>query len=186
MSETTAMLEIRRSDFTDAVKPLLKIARPRKGEEAVLSFDGSFLVIELGGGGVGVPAKGIWPGQARVVGEFVTSLMKAPPVGNPIVFKIMDGRIFAGSASIGCAWQAAEAKKIELPVNATPLNFLRISETYTDEEIRDAGLHKLIKLAREGRDEKVARAAHHLASLGITADDLREFIRKRVLGEKAR
>jgi hypothetical protein len=60
----------------------------------------------------------------------------------------------------------------------------RIAESYNDSEIAAAGLLKEIRLARNSRDEKIRLASKHLAILGVTADDLRVWIRAWVLGAK--
>ena len=181
MANTSALVEILPADFIAAVRPLAKLTRIRAGEEAVLSFDGTHLVVEFGGGGNGIPAKGLWPGEARISGKFMMSLIKVPPAGNPIVLKVVDDRFYCGTASTECQWQAKTAKQLTLPVNATLIDCLRISETYSDAEINAAGLSKLIRIAKEGRDARMNRAAEHMKDFGVTEADLHEFIRRRAL-----
>lgn len=174
--QAVAMLTMERSDILKSLKPLSKISVTRKDDEAVLSFDGNSLIIESGGFGVGIPAKGFWAGQARVPGKFVVSLVRILPMGNMVVFKIVDGWLRVGTISVGCTWQDAGTQGIDLPVNAELSDFLRIADHYSEEQIAAAGLTKLVNRAIAAREEKIQQAAKLLCKFGVTDAELREIV----------
>ena len=174
--ETPAILEIDPQELAKAVAPLPRIGVLRVGEEAVLSFDGNHFLIEIGGMGLGVPAFGLWRGQARVAGKFVRALAEAPPADDPVVFKIKAGRLHVGEVSVECVWQAPGAKTIDLPVTAGLAEFLHVADNYSEEEIASSGLAGVVQQARAAREERIRDALESLVGLGVTDAQIQDFV----------
>ena len=156
---TPAHLTIARVELNEAFRLLKKLCKPRPDEEAVLSYDGGCLHIELGGMTVTPGATGTWPGQVRIPGSYLMALAKLPPTGDPLLLKVENGRIHFGSSSVGCTSQDAWTRVIELPMNATTAQILSLRFEYSLEEIEAAGYAKVVSETEE-RAGHEGRAGH--------------------------
>ena len=121
-------------------------------------------------------AHGAWPGQIRIPAQFVMMLAKAPPSGDPVQFSVQEGRLHVGSSSVACKIQPAQAKSIELPMNASLLEVLALQFTHTAEEIETAGYSKAVSDARSVAESRIAKASEHLKGLMVEPEELREFV----------
>ena len=108
----TPTLEVAKHELDDAWRRVAILARDvRKrtldASEAVLSFRDGRLEIHVSGNfrAVSVPARGMWPGQARVPGQFIVGVAKVPPAGDPVTFRVVGDRLHVQSISVGCQWQ---------------------------------------------------------------------------------
>lgn len=72
-----------------------------------------------------VPATGTWPGQASVAASFFAAPHMFPGEG-PVQLRVEDGRLYLGSASMTCVWEAGEVLLIPVPVDATFEDLLRV------------------------------------------------------------
>ena len=169
-------LTIARAELNEAFRLLKKLCKPRPDEEAVLSYDGGCLLIELGGMTVTPSATGTSAGQVRIPGSYLMGLVKMPPAGDPLVVKVENGRIHFGSSSVGCISQDAWSRVIELPMNATPAQILSLRFEYSHEEIETSGYAKVVSETEERVARKIAKAALELEGLQISADAIREFV----------
>jgi hypothetical protein len=169
-------LTIQRAEMLAAFKTLRKLCRPSPSEEAVLSYDGACLHIELGGMAMTPAATGTWNGQARVPGSFILGLAKLPPSGDPVHIRVEQGRLHVGSTSVGCVWQAAWSKQIELPVNPSTTDLLTLRFNYTDGEIAASGLKQVLSEAEARLSGKLELAVQHLTEYDVTIQDMRGFL----------
>ena len=140
----SAHLTITQKDAKEAFRILRRTCKPKKGEEAVLSYDGACLHIECAGVTVALGAVGQWNGQARVLGTLLMSVVKHPPPGYPLVLSIA-ASLTINNMTIPCAWQQAWSKKIELPVNYTLEDIAVLGDRYTEQEIIESGLGEIYK-----------------------------------------
>jgi len=169
-------LTISRAELNEAFRLLKKLCKPRPDEEAVLSYDGGCLHVELGGMTVTPGATGTWAGQVRIPGSYLMGLVKLPPAGDPLVVKVESGRLHFGSSSIGCASQDAWTRVIELPMNPTTAQILSLQFDFSPEEIEASGYAKVVRETEERVARKIAKAALELEGLHISAHAIREFV----------
>ena len=172
----TASLFIPRSELMQSLGMIRKLCKPKRGEEAVLSFDGQCLHIELGGMGVTPAARGDWKGQARVGATFILGLAKAPPAGDVIEFRVEDGDLRIGTTILPCKWQPAWSRSIELPENPTDDQILALPLQHEMSEIISSGYENLLKDAEERRDEAVSKALKFIARFGVTHEELENLV----------
>ena len=175
MSEQ-AILHVNRITLLQGLKSWIKSVKPLKMEQAVLSFDGSLLYVDMSGVSIKAPAQGSWNGQVRVTTGLLVSIAKIPPPDDPITFRVEDGRIFVGNSSCPCEWQASWQSLIQLPLDAdTPL-LLALKLRYTADQIRASGLKAVVDKAEEKCNRNVNTAIKVLAKYGVKPADLRALV----------
>jgi hypothetical protein len=176
MRSETFELSVPRPGLDEAFRLVRKLCKPKRGEEAVLSFDGACLHIECAGMTVTPGAQGVWSGQVRIPADFLLLLAKLPPSGDPLPFSVKDARLHVGSLSVGCTIQAAWSKAIELPMNATSGQILALHFAHTPEEIEAAGYSKTVEDAKSRADAQIEKAAQQLHGLLVEPEELRNFV----------
>lgn len=142
-----AHLTITQKDAKEAFRILRRLCKPKKGEEAVLSYDGACLHIECAGVTVAPGAVGEWNYQVRVYGHSLMGLVKMPPSADPLEFTSDGANLTVSGVSISCACQQPWTKKIELPVNYTLEDVYALGQQYSEQEIIESGLGELYKRA---------------------------------------
>jgi hypothetical protein len=172
MSKASAHLELGRAELEKALKLLAKTTAKRKGEEAVLSFDGDCLHIEIGGGSVTVPARGWCDRQIRLSGRPLLNLPKVMPAGDPIIFEVKDDNLWIQRFAVKCTVQDAWSKTIDLPVNVTGREAAEVLAGEDAEDVIASGLRKLAI----SRTSDIERAAALLARYGLDENDIRRLI----------
>ena len=177
MSES-AILHIDRTSLLHELKSWFKIARPKKTEQVLLSFDGELLHMDMSRARVKVPAHGSWAGQVRVAVLFLVSIVKFPPSGDPIILRVEDGRLLVGTTSYPCEWQATAKSLIQLPIDVNTPLLLALKLRYTADQIRTSGLKAVVDEAEEKCNRNVNTAMKALAKYGIKPADLRALIDK--------
>lgn len=145
-TEAIPRLLIKLADAKEPFRVLKRLCKPKKGEEAILSYDGACLHIECSGVTVAIGASGDWKGQARVLGSSIMSVIKHPPSGDPLVLSINDG-LSINSITLPCVWQAAWRKVIDLPMNYTLEDVAALGDRYTEQDIVASGLGEVYKRA---------------------------------------
>jgi len=175
MNSGKSELSVPRPGLEKAFRLLRKLCRPKRGEEAVLSFDGACLHIDCAGMTVAPAADGIWPSQIRIPADFLMALARIPPSGDPVRFSVKDGRLHVGSCSIACILQAAWTKSIELPMTPSLAQIVALQFTHTAEEIATAGYSKLVDDAESAAESRIAKAAKQLEDLMVEPEELRKF-----------
>ena len=142
-------LQTRTADFGKALRKLGRALPKRRREEAILSFDGQMLHIELGGGTITVDAEGSCDAQVRVSGAALLHFPRVLPRTPMLCLHAVDHRLWLGPCSIPCAIQPAWSKLIDLPAGMTTEQALRalIEEDYDD--IVASGLVPFIEANRK-------------------------------------
>jgi hypothetical protein len=155
-------------------------ARSRKSGELVLSFAGGLLAIEGPGAGLEVAATGTWPGRARVSASITKMMATAPPDGDPLMLGYSEGRlVLAGSTTLRfkAAWEDISPARLEIPIDATDRDLLRVADSQTSAELTSAGLTGLVCTA-EQRFQKVVDLTHApLAKYGVARSRLEVALR---------
>ena len=165
-------LDVNRSDLSDALKRLAKTVAKRVGEEAVLSFDGANLHIDIGGGCMTVPAQGAVDCQVRVSGKTLLNLAKVLPSGDPVHIVATKDQLRIQNCSLRCKMQDAWSKIIDLPVN---LSGKEAAEYLANQSPADLEVSGLIKVAG-GMAAAIQEAARLLAPYGIRETDIETLI----------
>ena len=62
-SAPTAELLVQRAELAEALKTIRRVGDLKKAGEAIISFDGEMVRIQLGGASVAATASGDWPAQ---------------------------------------------------------------------------------------------------------------------------
>jgi hypothetical protein len=93
-------LLLKRNDFIEAGRLLIKLGKPKKGEEALLFHEDGCLMIDMGGMSVGATAQGSWPSGGRTAAGFIFSLFRVPPEGEQIVVSFDGDRLHVNNSSM--------------------------------------------------------------------------------------
>jgi hypothetical protein len=165
-------LELPKNDFVSSLELLQKTATRFDLDEAVMSFDGACLHIELGGATVLVPAKGSLDGQFRMRAEALFLWIEAPPAGDPIVFDFDGDEMKFGRCSTRVHRQPAWSKTIELPINATLLDVLALPGKYSREQLEQAGLWQSVVQATDKLWTAFEKSEEDFTELGLKPGDL--------------
>jgi len=135
----------------------------------MISFEGTDLHFVMQGMKTMIAGQGYWPGTARVSAKYSIPLIKLPPEEEPVTLRVKDGKLRIGTYSISCRWQTTVFVPIDLPLDAPPIETLRLRFKYPLDDLAGAGLlPKLGDLEQEAR-KKIKKAAGLLTSYGISA-----------------
>jgi hypothetical protein len=173
MEKHKFQIEVKRAALADALKRLAKTVAKRAGEEAVLSFDGANLHIDLGGGCMTVPAEGNFDCQVRVSGKTILNLAQVLPSGDPIHIVAMNNQLQIENCVIRCKIQDAWSKIVDLPVNLSAkesVNFL------ADQSSIDLEISGLTALAG-GLPAAIQESVRLLPPYRLTATDIETMIK---------
>jgi hypothetical protein len=133
-------LELVRAELEKALKLLSKTAAKRKGEDAVLSFDGANLHLDVGGVSIAVPAKGRCDCQIRISGKSLLQLAAVLPSGVKTTVKLNGGKLYINQFSMSCIVQPVWSKVIDLPINITNKQAVEKLQKMDAVDIRESGL----------------------------------------------
>ncbi len=178
MLDPTTRLSVARAPLLQALRALKNAAATRSGEEAILSYNGTDLLIELGGGAVAVPAMGVCNLQIRVPGIMLLNLGGVMPADDPLHIVLDDHtHLLIAGIRLTCQAQPVGSKVVDLPVNAEKDDILQALSDFTPLQIEQSGLTKVH--ARAVALQRIADAARLLMPLGITEQDLLDLVEKR-------
>lgn len=175
MTERQAVT-VSRESFLAAVRPLRKFVKRKDPGEAIISMEGEDLSIAAMGVATAMPAAGEWAGEVRVPARFVLMLAVAPPEGDPLTVEVRDGRFRIGSLSIACELSDSWKSEIPLPIDATPVQILRLRLQYSPHRIEKAGLSKRVAAEEEKAMSMINKAWKELQPLGVTPEDLKRLV----------
>jgi hypothetical protein len=140
MKKQKFQIEVKRAALADALKRLAKTVAKRAGEEAVLSFDGANLHIDLGGGCMTVPAQGDFDCQVRVSGKTMLNLAQLLPSGDPIHIVAVNDQLQIQNCVIRCKIQDAWSKIVDLPVNLSAKDAVQFLADQSSTDLEASGL----------------------------------------------
>lgn len=171
-----ARLEVERAVLVEELKRMAKVLGRGPGGEAVLMYRDEKFLMRIGGAEFAIPAKGRWPGEARVASSWIRALTKFPPVQDPVIIQVRGGRLQLAGSSFPCRWQAPGAARIEVPLGMGLLELVRLGFAHPVEELEKSGIASAVAEARAELDKRIKAAARQLAPLGVTATDLRLLV----------
>ncbi len=160
------------ADFKSALK-ILKVAITKNNDgELLITFDGSCLFFVTQGAETSISGQGYWPGTARVAAKYIIPLIKIPPENDPLTLRIIDGKLKIETYTIVCKWQDTSPVPIDVPMDARPIDILRLRFKYSLDDLTEAGLvTKIGELEKDVR-KKIKKSAAMLNPYGITENDL--------------
>lgn len=180
MSTPSWRLSVNRPEFAKALKLVGRAGKDVRSGEAILTFDGGRLIIDLSGNVAQVAATGDWPNEVRLPGGTLERLAKSLPEDNPLDLKVEGERLLAARFSIPCEWRTLSQPGPTpvpdlIPPNADPFQILMIRSRCSEEEIDAAGATGLIAEAERRIDATCQAAARLLQSYGVTPAHLRRL-----------
>lgn len=172
MKNQRFQIEVARAALADALKRLAKTVAKRAGEEAVLSFDGANLHIDLGGGCMTVPAQGDFDCQVRVSGKTLLNLAQVLPSGDPIRIEAINDHLHIQNCVIRCKIQDAWSKIVDLPINLSSKEAVEFLADQSSVDLEVSGL----TLVAGGLPAAIQEAVRLLAPYGVVAADIERLI----------
>ena len=171
-------LEVNRSEFAEALTLLTrKAAGQLSGQRAVLRFADGELCIALGDRSTGAGARGDWPGSAALHPNGLRGLLKALPDGPVVTLVDEDGWVRIGSTSVGSVWTGPGTVQIEIPLNPTTGDLLRLNATHGPAAVEAAGLRGPIEDAMAEFDAVLEKVSALVGPLGISRDDVEGWMK---------
>jgi hypothetical protein len=153
-------------------------------QKAVIGFDGRFFSIKASNRAIVAHAEGTWPGLAYVRSNAIIALALAPPDAEPLRICCDGKRITFGTYAIFCAWQPISSTLLSLP--ATPDWVEALSRGYRSSSARNRTCEptqgKITTKSEQQLARLVAQAVKALYELGITEQDIRSLLDKRLRG----
>lgn len=179
MSEPT--LKVTGSELVEAARFLRKTAKASEGSELVLSFETDTLTLEVLGTSYQVGASGDWPGTCRVPKRLLDVLVRQS--GGDVTLQVLAGeRLHIGEVSVDCIWSSATKPDIEMPLNPSLLEILRVAADHSPSELAAAGLLELVIEADGKMKDRIARATEILRPFGDSSAVLRAWVEAQVAG----
>lgn len=176
-----ARLEVPRTQFVEELKRVKRVLKRKNPGQAILSFADGHLVLTLGGAQIQLPATGRWPGEARASASWLIPLATVPPVQDPVIFQVKNGRLYVATLSVECQWQRHDSAVLELPLNATLVDTLRLALEHDGMTVDRSGLTGPMLDARRAAAACIDGAMEHLAALGVDRKALEALVAQSVL-----
>lgn len=151
--------------------------------DALVSLEGEALRIDLGGMTQKVPAAGEWPGEARIPGGFLLQMVPRTFPGDIVAIHAEENHLAMSSgpwnASAPATWEVSARPDDSLPLAPTMIDKIRFSLRHSPKELERMGVTRIVESALADADRLLLRAAAGLVELGITADDLRDLLKRK-------
>src|SRR5882672_1281203 len=187
MTESTALarsLIVPRDELTRAAKRLKRaVTQGRlRSSHLVIRYESGHAMLEIPGGAEGVVASGYWPGLVRAPSTILLLLAKGEPSGDPVELAWRDGYLYvlAGGVKIRFKtnWEDISPPRIEVALDATDRDYLRLARTYALAQITSSGLDKLVAAAELRFQAAVDRAHVAVKKYGMSRADLESALRE--------
>ncbi|MGE5488418.1 MAG: hypothetical protein ACM3ZB_11445 [bacterium] len=176
-------LQVNRSELARALRTVGRTGRAVANAQAILTFEGGVLNLDLAGGVAQISAVGTWPKEVRLRGDALERLAKVLPNEDPLHLRLVGDRFFAARFSIACEVRDSSHPtpvRELLPPDADLFDILLVRSRCSDQEIDAAGATKLVSDAEKLLDNLCARAAALLRMYPITAADLRALCSRHI------
>ena len=159
-----------------------RLGRKLKGQELVFRFDQAELILSLGDMSAGSAATGDWPGSARVQAHVIRALLRSLPEEDSTAIEIEDGRLRIGTFDVGCVWTASTVRPVEIPLDPTDGDMLKLAVRHTADEIAAAGLAAPVEAARKRLSEVIEQVEKLLKTFDVPAEDISRWVVTSVVG----
>lgn len=178
-----AQLEVPLAPFVEELRRLKRVLTRRNMGEVVLAFADGTLSLRVGGAELRLPASGRWPGEARASASWMAQLAKVPPTKDPVVIQVKNGRLQVAMLSVSCHWQRIESAVLELPLNATLIDTLRLALQHDTAALESSGMSGSVLDAQRAAARCIDKAMEHLAPLGVSRQDVVALLVRTILGQ---
>ncbi|MDB5924204.1 MAG: hypothetical protein JWN13_3140 [Betaproteobacteria bacterium] len=173
-------LAVDRRELVNGLRRFIR-AEVWPSQKAVISFDGRFFSIKAANRVIVAHANGTWPGVAYVRSNAIVAMALAPPEGEPVKISCDGKRLRFGSFTVMCAWQPVSVTLLSLPGAPDWLEALsREYRACRAQNCLDGSSDPRVVKSEQQLARLVSRAAKPLAALGITENDIRSLIEKRL------
>jgi hypothetical protein len=152
----------------------------RSRDRATLGFDGTYLTVEAFDQMFVARATGAWPGNAHVSSMLVRALIEVPPAGDPLIVRCDGERVCIGTLRVDCRWQPVSEPLTGMSAVRDWVASLSLAYSKPRGRIVTDGLAQEVADAERKLAALVARVAKSLAPLGVTADDVRALVQRRL------
>ena len=173
-------LAVEKKPFLNALKSLRISVRARQKDEAIISFADGLLSIKMQDSVVQVPATGTWTGSAKIVARTLIPIVTFPPDPDPLPLRFHDERFFIAGWSVNGSWHADGVQELVVPENATCLELAALRRRYSEAQLEDAGLLHEVRNAEQTVKSQLALAATALVDVGVSEDDLRVLVERKL------
>ena len=180
MSEASRYLQVEKRPFLSALKSLRISVRARQKDEATLSFGDGNLCIGIQNSRVEVPAQGTWSGTVKVVARTLIPIVTFPPDPDPLPLRFEKGRFYIAGWSVNATWHAEGIDELSLPSDASCIDLAALRVSHGDDELERSGLLQDVRNAEQVIKTQITQAAKVLEAAGITEDDLREMVERKI------
>jgi hypothetical protein len=170
-------------DRGHVIQGLAAFRLPRKvhsRDRAIIAYDGTFATFEAFDDFFAARATGCWPGNAHVSAMLLRALVQALPAGDPLIVRCDGERVSIGTLRVDCKWQQVSESLTKAPAARDWVASLALAYTLPRGRIVTDGLAKEVSDAERKLAALVARTAKFLAPLGVTADDVRALVERRL------
>lgn len=178
-----ARLEVPLAPFVEELRRFKRVVARKNVGEVVLAFSDGTLSLRVGGAELRLPASGRWPGEARASAAWMAQLARVPPTKDPVVIQVKSGRLQVAMLSVSCHWQRIDSATLELPLNATLIDTLRLALQHEPAILERSGLARPVLDAGQAADRCIDRAMVHLAPLGIARQDVEALVARTILAQ---
>ncbi len=152
-----------------------------------VSFEDGKLKVAFADFFFSTPATGHWYGIATVPPTFFKGLARGSlPGGGLLPVSYQQGTLTVGIDRTNCKWKAVAPPTLELPADAHLRDVLMAGMEHNPEHIQRSGLAERIARAENERDSLLLAAATILTPLGITPDDLRNWLDEHIRLQRMR
>ncbi|CAN5703381.1 hypothetical protein BH23GEM9_BH23GEM9_20240 [soil metagenome] len=179
---TTYELTVNGSEFADAMRLLDRTSKRSAANEMTLTFADGELVGEISGAAVGVPAEGTWPGTVTLT-RTATSAFARAGTEKIVIAVTSDDRLKVGGTSFACRRAPLRSVSIDLPLDPTLVQLLRLRGAHADEELLAAGLLEQVKQAEKKLADMIDSAALRLKEVGDYRRPIDHIVRRQVYDE---
>lgn len=172
-------LTLETSDFVAAIRPMVKASKRSAASDVTFSYSRGDLVLSCAGVEVSAPASGDWHGTASTHKSVLGLLVKLKGKAMEVAFTD-DGRLHVGPMSFDARWLEGTSPQVDLALEPTLLQLLRLRFTHSDESLLAAGLLERVLRAERERDRHIESAAHRLEDLGDFRSAINTLVRDSV------
>lgn len=157
-------ITVGRDEFANALRSIARTTHAVDEGDAILTFDGQNLSIEVSGKSCVVTGEGEWPTEVRLPGEILARLASSLPDEDPLTLRVSDGRMHLERLSIPCRWAVFSHRRSTpvrelIPANADAFDILMLRRRCSPEEIDIAGAHSLVEEAENTLSSACGKAA---------------------------
>lgn len=177
----TQRLEVDTRELVRTLKDLRIGLKKNTSQKASLTYADGLLEIALRGASVRIDAEGHWHGTAHVAVQPLATLTRIPPKYERLEILYEAGRVKIGTMRLTAEWQDIGPPQLDLPLDASILDYLALKVHRTPAEITASGLDTQLDRFEEEADKILARAKKALSPLKVTRQEL-----WRMLWEKLR